>query len=123
MENAVISADSGNIEATRTDDYDEYYIAAKGRTTALITAEWEKPVTVGCIVLKENILCSQRVESFTIEVELDGSFSEVYRGTVIGYKCIVPLNNTVTKRIRINITDSRTEPTLAFVGVYKGKEN
>lgn len=33
-----------------------------------------------------------------------------------------PLKNTVTKRIRIKITDSRTEPTLAFPEVYKGKE-
>ena len=122
-EDAVLSADSGNIEAARTDGYSEYYIAGKGRTTAEITAEWESPVTVGCIVLKENILCSQRVESFSIEAELDGGYTEIYRGTVIGCKRIVPLENTVTKRIRIKITDSRTEPTLAFVGIYKGKEN
>ncbi|MDE7293753.1 MAG: alpha-L-fucosidase [Oscillospiraceae bacterium] len=122
LEDAVISADSGNIEAARADGYSEYYIADRGRTTAEITAEWEKRVTVGCIVLKENILCGQRVERFTVEAELDGKFAEVYRGTVIGYKRIVPLNNIITKRIRIKITDSRTEPTLAFAGIYKGNE-
>ncbi len=83
-EEAVLSADSGNIEAARNDNYSEYYITDKGRTTAEIAAEWENPVTVGCIVLKENILCSQRVESFSVEVEQDCVFAEIYRGTVIG---------------------------------------
>jgi alpha-L-fucosidase len=50
---------------------------------------------------------------------MEGAFAEVYKGTVIGYKRIVPLERLVTKCIRIRILDSRTEPTLAFVGVYK----
>lgn len=122
LENAVLSCDSGDIETARTDDYSEYYIPSKGRTTAKIIAEWSSPVTVGCIVLKENILCSQRIENFIVEAELDGGFTEIYRGTVIGYKRIVPLKNIVTSRIRIRITDSRTEPTLAFLGIYQGRE-
>lgn len=122
LEDATLSSDGGDIEAARTDSYDTYYIAEKGKNTAVITAEWKSPVTVGCVVMKENILCSQRVESFTVEAELDGEFKEIYNGTVIGHKRIVPMNNTVTSRIRINITDSRTEPTLAFIGIYKGKE-
>lgn len=123
LENAVLSSDSGNIEAARSDDYGEYYTPAKGRTTAEITAQWRSPVTVGCIVLKENILCSQRIESFSVEAELDGGFTEIYHGTVIGYKRIVPLKNAVTtKRIKIKITDSRTEPTLAFWGIYEGNK-
>ena len=122
LEKAALSSDSGNIEAARIDGYDDFYIADKGRYTAEISAEWNSPVTIGCIVLKENILCSQRVESFTVEAELDGDFIEVYQGTVIGYKRIVPLKNTVTSRVRIKITDSRTEPTLAFIGIYEGKE-
>lgn len=117
---ALLSSDSGNIEAARADEYDTYYIAEK--TTAEITAEWSDPVTIGCIVLKENILMGQRVESFTAEADIDGNYTEIYRGTVIGYKRIVPFKNTVTRRIRIKITDSRTEPTLAFIGIYKGKE-
>lgn len=120
LKDAALSSDSGSIEAARTDDYDTYYAADKN--TAEINARWSGPVTIGCIVLKENILCGQRVESFTVEAERDGDFTEVYKGTVIGYKRIVPLNNIVTSRIRIRITDSRTEPALAFIGIYKGKE-
>lgn len=121
LEEAELSSDSGDISAARTDNYSEFYIA-DGGNTAEIAAEWSAPVCVGSIVMKENILCGQRVESFTVEAELDGGYTEVYRGTVIGYKRIVPLDNVLTRRIRIKITDSRTEPTLAFLGIYRGKE-
>jgi hypothetical protein len=29
---------------------------------------------------------SQRIEAFTIDAEQDGSFTEVYSGTIVGYK-------------------------------------
>ena len=120
LERAELTSDGENISAVRNDNYDEYFYAEKGVTTAEITAEWDSPVMIGNIVLKENILCGQRVESFSVEAEEGGKFTEIYRGTVIGYKRIVPLKNISAKAIRIKITDSRTEPTLAFLGIYKG---
>ncbi len=105
------------------DNYDDSFITEKGMNTAVISAQWNKPVAIDYIVLKENITLGQRVESFTVEAELNGVFSEIYRGTVIGYKRIVPLKNITTDKIRINITDSRTEPTLAFMGIYKSKKD
>lgn len=121
LDSARLSADNDGISAVRTDSYDEYFSPSKGVTTAEITAEWDVPVSIGNIVLKENILRGQRVESFTVEAETDGTFTEVYRGTVIGYKRIVPLKNVTARSVRIKITDSRTEPTLAFLGIYKDK--
>lgn len=120
LEQAALTADGSNIDAARADGYGEFFIGAKGGNTAEILAEWEETVPIGCIVLKENIRLGQRVERFTVEAELDGKYAEVYRGTVIGYKRIVPLGRVVTRRVRIRITDSRTEPTLAFLGIYRG---
>lgn len=121
LENAELTADDKPVSAVRQDNYDEYYIAEKGRKTAVFNAKWSSPVTIGNIVLKENILCGQRIESFTAEIEQDGEYTEVYSGTVIGYKRIVPLENIRTQSVRIKITDSRTEPTLSFLGIYKGE--
>ena len=121
LESAELTSDGENISAVRNDNYEEYFSAEKGVTTAEITAEWDFPQKIGNIVLKENILCGQRVESFSVEAEESGKFTEIYRGTVIGYKRIVPLKNIASKAIRIKITDSRTEPTLAFLGIYKGE--
>ena len=121
LDNAALSCDNGNIEAARHDDYNEYFTVPKGITTAEIIAEWPSPVNVGNIVMKENILLGQRVESFTVEAKIDGEYTEIRQGTVIGYKRIIPLKNITVKAIRIKITDSRTEPTLAFLGIYEGE--
>lgn len=118
LEKAQISADGNGIEQVRADSYDGYFIAEKNRNTAEITASWSSPVTVGNIVLKENIRMGQRVENFTVEVGNNGLFNEIYSGTVIGYKRIVPLKNISADAVRIRITDSRTEPTLSFIGIY-----
>ncbi len=123
LENATLTADTEkcghDISTTRTDGYATYYTPKDGEYRAVITAKWDAPVKIGNIVLKENILCSQRVESFSVDALLNGEFSEIYRGTVIGYKRIVHLKNIETSCIRIRITDSRTEPTIAFFGVYE----
>lgn len=101
------------------DSYNEYFIADD--LTAYILVKWNSPVTIGNIVLKENITKSQRVEYFNIEAFIDGSFKKIYENTVIGYKRIIRLDNIKTQCLKINITDSRTEPTLSFIGVYKGE--
>ena len=118
-------AEGCGIFAVRTDDYDTFYAAEKGRNTAEITVCWDEPVNVGNIVLKENIFYSQRVESFSVDACVDGEWKEIYKGTVIGYKRIVPVESLKTDGIKIRITDSRMEPNIAFLGVYEAvkKEN
>ena len=106
----------------RTDDYATYFRAANGTNTAELTAEWKEPVHVGNVVLKENILLSQRVERFAVDVRKDGAFEEVYRGTVVGYKRIVPLGGIETTALRVRILDARTEPTLSFFAVYEAQD-
>ena len=123
IESAELTADRYDkdhaIDAVRTDDYESYFMGEKGTAAAVITARWDTPVNIGNIVIKENILCSQRVESFAVDILTDDGFKEVYNGTVIGYKRIVPLESIKTDCVRIRITDSRTEPTIAFLGIYE----
>ena len=119
MGTAFVTAEGEHTEAVRVDTYDNWFVGKAGENTATMTICWENEQSIGNIVLKENIRMGQRVEQFVIEAEKGGAFAEVYRGTVIGYKRIVPLGRLMTKGIRIRICDSRTEPTLAFVGVYE----
>ena len=100
------------------DSYDDFFIA--DTDNADITVKWSKPVNIGHIVLKENIKKSQRIEQFCVEALINGSFEKIYENTVVGYKRIIRLDNIVTDCLRIRITDSRTEPTLSFIGVYRG---
>ena len=124
MDSAVLSCDSSldgfGVENVRTDSYDGFFRTADGVTAAEITVSWDKPVDIANIVLKENILMSQRIESFTVTAHLSGSAEEIYCGTVVGYKRIIPLKGGVTAdRLTIKINDSRTAPTLSFIGVYQ----
>ena len=65
---------------------------------------------------------SQRIEGFTVDVSESGEFREIYTGTTVGYKRIVPLNNLAADTIRIRITDSRVAPVISFIGVYRSSE-
>ena len=79
------------------------------------------------LVLQEYIPLGQRVRSFTVEA-WDGSadparpaggWTEIARGTTIGYKRILPLQETTASRLRITITSTHAVPILSEVGVYR----
>lgn len=70
------------------------------------------------LVIKEAIPLSQRVESFSVSYENDGIMQECYKGTTIGYKKIIDLQEIETKNLIINIDDARVAPAISFVGVY-----
>ena len=122
LESAELSADAGmkeyNIESVRSDDYQSFYMTEDEMTVPVINITWKEKQIIRHIILKENILFSQRVEKFRIEAALDDCFQTVYEGTVIGYKRIVPLVPVHTNKIRIRILDARVAPTLSFIGVY-----
>ena len=107
-----------------SEEDDAWYQGEKGSSAACILAKWSKPVSIGHIVLKENIRMSQRVERFRVSALMGGEFRIIYEGTVIGYKKIIPLKQGLwTDALRIEITDSRCEPTLAFLGIYAAQGN
>lgn len=117
---AAVSYNSSDISSKiAADSYDEFFIADTDE--AVISVKWDAPVNIGHIVLKENITKGQRVERFGVEALINGSFEKIYENTVIGYKRIIKLDNIKTDCLRINIIDSRTEPTLSFIGIYRGK--
>lgn len=123
LPDAALTADSEKpgcgIANVLDQSYDSYYMAEK--PSCEILCLWDKEVDIGNIVLMENIKLSQRVESYAVDALIDGSFKEIYAGTVIGYKRIIPTDGVKTSQLRIRITDSRCEPTLSFVGVYEKK--
>ena len=109
-----------DVVACEKESYDKYYQAKRGTNMATILIRWDAPVNVGHVVLKENVWLSQRVEAFRVEAMRDGEFETVYEGTVIGHKRIIPFREgLLTNSLRIVITDSRMEPTIAFLGIYE----
>ncbi len=112
-----IQGNSG--EVLRKDDYASYFLNKENDTRLLIKLRWEEKRNLKYLVLKEAIPLSQRVENFLVCYEnLQGNMKECYKGTTIGYKKIIELNNINTNCLTIEITDSRVAPALAFIGVY-----
>ena len=106
------------IECVRTDGYDTYYRTQDGEQAFTINLKWEEEIELQRIVLKENILLSQRVERFRIQAWIEGKFEIIYEGTIIGYKKIIAVQALRTSEIQIHILDARVAPTLSFIGVY-----
>lgn len=112
------NAEKSNGEALRMDDYDSYFVNEEGDKELSINIKWEKPRKVSYLVIKEAIPLSQRVESFSVSYENNGIMQECYKGTTIGYKKIIDLQEIETANLIINIDDARVAPAISFVGVY-----
>ena len=116
--------DAGNL----TDgDKDTYWATNDGEHTATINVEWAETQTLHYVMLMEYIRLGQRIRKFSIETSLDGVTWKkcATTTTTVGYKRIVPLNNSTStyggvdaRYLRISIEDSRSCPTLHTLAVY-----
>ncbi|MBO4589251.1 MAG: alpha-L-fucosidase [Bacteroidales bacterium] len=95
------------------------WVAKKGRKEGSVTITLPEERRFNLIMLQEEIGLGQRVAEFTIEAEgKDGRWHEIAKETTIGYKRIVPVPDTESRRIRIRITRSLAEPTLKGIGLF-----
>lgn len=70
-------------------------------------------------VIEEDITRSQRVEAFDLYVKKpDGSYKNVYSGTVIGSKKIIPMHVKCTGACLV-IRQSRSNPVIQSIGFYE----
>lgn len=76
--------------------------------------------SVSLLSLKEDLAHSQRVEEFSIYAkDENSSYSEIFKGTVIGSKKIAKFKKTVlTDELLIIVTQSRSNPVLKDVKIY-----
>lgn len=85
----------------------------------IITVTLPQAKRIHRVVLMEDLHYSQRVEQYEIDVQVDGAWQTVSKGSVIGHKRIAVLEPVVTDNVRIRITDVRVKPMLRFVGLYE----
>ena len=70
------------------------------------------------LVLQEDIRLGQRIAAFTVEAWQDGAWTEIARGTTVGYKRILRVPATTAPRLRITVTAAKATPVLSAVGIY-----
>ncbi|NHE57900.1 alpha-L-fucosidase [Cyclobacterium plantarum] len=84
-----------------------------------ISLSLEKSQAIDHIVLQEDISKGELVREFILEAEINGKWTEVYRGSSIGHKHIVTIDPIHTDKIRFVARSSRAEPQLKSLSVYK----
>lgn len=105
---------------------DTWWEAAPGRRGGVLTLRLPRPASFDVVSLQEAVeRRSQRIESFAIET-WDGNAWVTAQAipsdtlTTVGHRRLVRLQSPVTTdRVRVRITGSRLEPTLAEIGLYK----
>ena len=96
-----------------------YWATNDEETSGTIDIDLVNAKEVKYIVLQEYIPLGQRIISFNIEVERDGTFEQVASSTTIGYKKIVALENPVnTSKVRVNFTESKACVVISNVEIY-----
>jgi alpha-L-fucosidase len=99
-------------------DKDSYFATDDSITTADIVIDLGTEKCIHYLVLQEYIKLGQRVESFSIEAYQDNRWRTIAKGTTIGYKRILRLDEIKTAKVRVSITGSRACPVISEIGVY-----
>jgi alpha-L-fucosidase len=120
-----LTADSSNKANSASQaldgNLDTWWEAAAGQRTATLTLKLPKPATFDIVSLQEAVdHRGQRIESFSVEVGDGAAWKTMDTQTTVGHKRLLRFSSPVTTdRVRIRITASRLEPTLAEIGLFK----
>jgi alpha-L-fucosidase len=103
---------------------DTWWEAAPGQKTATLTLKLPKAATFDVVSLQEAVdHRGQRIESFSVDVWDGATWKTMDEQTTVGHKRLLRWSSPVTTdQVRIRITGSRLEPTLAEVRLFKQAE-
>lgn len=97
---------------------DTYWATNDNVTTGNLVFDFGAPKTVKYVTLQEYIKLGQRVRSFTVYIWKNKDWTEVMKGSTIGYKRIVRIEPALTEKVKIEITSSKASPLLSNIEIY-----
>lgn len=125
-------ASSATIEASDADDnykplnaidgnWDTFWIAADKDTQPSLTISFDSPTTFDLLVLQEFIPIGQRIAKFSVAIPDpdEAEWQTIEKGTTIGYKRILPLDETTTEKLRITFSKTTDRPAINEITVYQ----
>ena len=89
-----------------------------GREGDSFEIEIQDNVPVNTLMLQEDIEQGQRIEAFTVEASIDGTWLPIAQGTTVGSKRLVRFDDLVADKLRVTIDRSRADFSIARVGLY-----
>ncbi len=122
---ATLAADTSNASNSPSlasdGSLDTWWEAAPGQTNGTLTLTLPSAVSFDVVSLQEAVAQrSQRIESCSVDTWNGSAWVTATSLTTIGHKRLAQLASPVTtSQVRIRVTGSRLEPTLAEVGLFK----
>ncbi|MEO9052722.1 MAG: discoidin domain-containing protein [Ginsengibacter sp.] len=102
-----------------SDSKNLYWAVNDTTTTASLTFQLQKRSTFNCMEIKEFIPLGQRIRSFTIEVENDGKWIPVFKGSTVGSKKMAKFEDITASKVRITFSNALACPAIESVKLYK----
>lgn len=96
-----------------------YWAVNDNTTSASLTFQLKKGSTFNCMEIKEFISLGQRIRSFTIEVDKDGIWVPVFKGSTIGSKKLAKFDDVTALKVRITFSNALACPVIASVKLFK----
>lgn len=105
-------------------EYDSYWAATDGATTATIEIKLPEMRTFNRLLLQEYIPLGQRIMGWNVEWfdARIGEWSSVAEETTVGYKRIVTFEAVTADRLRLNVTASLACPALNRLSLHMAPE-
>ncbi len=122
-DNLILNAectDASSANPAIDNDYDTYWQIDKFPASA--TFKLSQPQKINVVMLQEYIAKGQRVEQFKVEAKVDGAWTEVAKGTTIGYKRLLRFPNITTDEVRVSIEQARDGALINTVGLFASPE-
>jgi len=83
-----------------------------------VVLNFEKPVTLNVVRLREYLPLGQRITVFSLDAWREGEWREFYKGTSIGSQRLIRTRNITTSQVRLRIVRAAVCPAIAELGVF-----
>lgn len=100
-----------------------FWASNANETSPSLIFEFKEQTRINLVELCENIQNGQRIESFSVDIRSNGTWKNVFKGTVIGYKKICRFESVgLIDAVKVTITESRWIPELTSIKAYNYDE-
>lgn len=100
---------------------DTFWSAPAGSHQAVLSVNFDKPITFNCALMMEWLNDGQHVQKYSIEILKDGKRVEVSRGQAIGHKKIDRFPAVTASQVRLNILSSTSEAHIREFQLFDAK--
>ena len=102
---------------------DTYWASDDDCSTPQLIFEFDKPVKVNVVSVKEHIALGQRVDAFVVDIWNEGRWGQVGGATSIGHRRLLILKNAETCKLRLQFVKSSACPVIREVALFRAPMN